>query len=113
MAEFGVGAFVRFLNCVLLTLNYQSLFPFTLFMEIYTMIKEAKNLVRDLAAAITPSALTVNEIHPLDVTGSYDWNAQAYSYDVCKFGTTNRTQSGTFGPGWNVPNDTNWDSIQD
>jgi hypothetical protein len=63
-------------------------------MEIYTMIKEAKNLVRDLAAAITPASLASNDDTPMDVNGSYDWNAQAYSYDVCNAMTSMQTRSG-------------------
>ena len=77
------------------------------------MIKEAKNLVRDLAAAITPASLATNDVTPMDVNGSYDWNAQAYSYDVCKIGTINRTSMGTMQPGFNIPSDTNWDQNQD
>ena len=82
-------------------------------MEIYTMIKEAKNLVRDLAAAITPASLATNDVTPMDVNGSYDWNAQAYSYDVCNAGTSNRTSMGTMQPGMNIPTDTNWDNNYD
>lgn len=77
------------------------------------MIKEAKNLVRDLAAAITPASLASNDVTPMDVNGNYDWNAQAYSYDVCKIGTNNRTQIGTMQPGWQIPTDQNWDNNQD
>ncbi|MBQ3350043.1 MAG: hypothetical protein IJG38_06550 [Thermoguttaceae bacterium] len=81
------------------------------------MIKEAKNLVRDLAAAITPASLATNDVTPMDVNGSYDWNAQAYSYDVCKIGTMNQTSSQTrCGGGGNLPSmpdDTNYDSIGD
>ena len=58
------------------------------------MIKEAKNLVRDLAAAITPSSLASNDAAPMNVNGSYDCNAQAYSYDVCNAKTYSQTRSG-------------------
>ena len=77
------------------------------------MIKEAKNLVRDLAAAITPASLATNDVTPMDVNGSYDWNAQAYSYDVCKIGTMNQTTSQTRSNQWNGVDDTNFDSIGD
>lgn len=81
-------------------------------MEIYTMIKEAKNLVRDLAAAITPASLVKNDAVPLDVRGNYDWNAQAYSYDVCKFGTSYQTSSQTRSMNGGV-DDNDMDSITD
>lgn len=78
------------------------------------MIKEAKNLVRDLAASITPASLASNEAAPMNVNGSYDWNAQTYCYDVCKFGTTNWTSSQTRSySGNSVVDDTNSDSITD
>lgn len=72
------------------------------------MIKEAKNLVRDLAAAITPASLTVNDTHPVNVKGTYDWNAQAYSYDVCNAFTSIQTRSGQ-GP-YPYVDDTNMDN---
>lgn len=79
------------------------------------MIKEAKNLVCDLAAAITPASLATNDVTPIDVNGSYDWNAQAFSYDVCKFGTTHWTSVGTNtnGPYGGFDTDNNNDSITD
>lgn len=77
------------------------------------MIKEAKNLVRDLAAAITPASLASNDITPMDVNGSYDWNSQAYCYDVCKFGTFNRTTSQTRSGQCNAIDDNDLDSISD
>ena len=77
------------------------------------MIKEAKNLVRDLAAAITPASLASNDVTPMDVNGSYDWNAQAYSYDVCKIGTTNFTRMGTQTGNIGGGDDFNNDSVTD
>lgn len=78
------------------------------------MIKEAKNLVRDLAAAITPASLATNDVTPMDVTGSYDWNAQAYNYDVCKFATQQTTHFQTRS-GFNIYSidDNNLDSDSD
>ena len=77
------------------------------------MIKEAKNLVRDLAAAITPASLASNDVTPIDVNGNYDWNAQAYSYDVCKFGTNNMTSNQTCSGPNNFVDDWPQDSYQD
>ena len=77
------------------------------------MIKEAKNLVRDLAAAITPASLATNDIHPINVNGSYDWNAQAYSYDVCKAGTFNHTTNQTISGPCRIADDFPTDSITD
>lgn len=82
-------------------------------MEIYTMIKEAKNFVRDLAAAITPASLASNDVTPINVNGSYDWNAQAYSYDVCNFGTNEFTTIGTQTGNVYGGDDTNRDSYTD
>ena len=72
------------------------------------MIQEAKNLGKNLIAAITPAHLVSNDVQPMDVTGKYDWNAQAYSYDLCNFGTQERTNTRTGNNG-----DSSLDSIGD
>lgn len=59
------------------------------------MIQEIKNLGKNLVAAITPVSLASNDVHPVDVNGNYDWNAQAYRYDICNFGTSYNTQFST------------------
>ncbi len=77
------------------------------------MIKEAKNLVRDLAAAITPASLATNDVTPINVNGSYDWNAQAYSYDVCKMVTFKQTSNQTCSGQFNQVDDNPFDNYQD
>ena len=55
------------------------------------MIQEVKIA---LSGNVTPEALA-NDDMVVDVTGNYDWNAQSYCYDACKFGTSNQTSIGT------------------
>lgn len=73
------------------------------------MIKEVKIA---LSGNVTPEALANDDVTALDVAGSYDWNTQSYSYDACKFGTSNMTNSGTNSGGY-FSDDSNNDSYND
>ena len=63
---------------------------------------------------ITPTALGQRGAD-MDATGVYDWEKQSYQYNVCKWGTTQNTQSGTSSyVGQNIfPDDNNFDSYTD
>ncbi len=63
---------------------------------------------------ITPSALGQRGAD-IDATGVYDWEKQAYQYNVCKWGTTQTTNSGTSSyVGQNIfSDDNNMDSYTD
>ena len=61
---------------------------------------------------ITPIDLR-EKIHPLDATGEYDWNAQAYQHEACKFGTFNSTSRQTCSGQHNFVDDFPMDSYQD
>lgn len=63
------------------------------------MIQEAKDFGKTLIDAITPAFLAAKDIHPLDVSGKYDWRSQTYNYDVCNFGTSVSTTHRTGGNG--------------
>lgn len=72
------------------------------------MIQEVKKIGKILIDAITPASLASNDIHPLDVSGNYDWNAQAFNYDICAYGTCKNTSFRTAQNG-----DTSYDSVGD
>ena len=59
------------------------------------MIQEIKNFGKNILAAITPATLAANSAPTVDMSGKYDWKAQAYSYNVCNSGTTIGTHSGS------------------
>ena len=50
---------------------------------------------------------------PLDVSGKYDWKKQVYQYDSCKWGTSNRTSSGTITGIAHAQDDSTTDSYTD
>lgn len=77
------------------------------------MIKEAKNFASNLVAALTPATLANDTVTGIDVNGSYDWNTQSYSYDVCKFGTNAMTSSQTCSGQFNFTDDNPTDNVMD
>lgn len=74
------------------------------------MIKEVKIA---LSGNVTPEDLVDNSVVAVDVTGSYDWNTQSYSYDTCKFGTRNSTSNQTCSGPHNFTDDFPQDSWDD
>lgn len=61
---------------------------------------------------LTPSDLqTVTA--PVNVAGNYSWEKQAYQYENCKFGTSNRTYNGTITGVANGQDDSTSDSYTD
>ena len=75
------------------------------------MIKEVKIA---LSGNVTPEALANDDVTAIDVTGSYDWNTQSYSYDACsKFGTFNSTSSQTCSGPHSFTDDNPSDSYND
>ena len=50
---------------------------------------------------------------PIDVTGKYNWEKQAYEYDVCKWGTRNSTSNQTCSGQYNMIDDHPMDSWSD
>ena len=61
---------------------------------------------------LTPTDLQT-KIVPLQVSGSYNWEKQAYQYDNCKWGTNSRTSNQTCSGQFNHTDDFPSDSITD
>ncbi len=60
---------------------------------------------------ITPIDLQ-QKIHPMSISGKYDWEKQSYQYD-CKWGTNSHTSSQTCSGQFNSVDDFPTDSISD